>query len=226
MLESQHPVPTPMADNESAPSGAGNTCEQEFSFSSDAVSDLMPGSREPQATIHVELSTSSPTLRLAGDDTTDPFYIITTATIKYSKHPEKPITFNNGAYPLRVTAMASPAPGDRADLASPAIRGNAFTHLTEKSKPEKKISWRVLRPHIRQGPPLNLRDQARRTFMTVPTSGSVSVKHLYPRTPFREKNALPGEVYMVAFSPPGTPGVGTVSEDPPRTAALQPSIIR
>ncbi|KAL9634081.1 MAG: hypothetical protein Q9164_004303 [Protoblastenia rupestris] len=200
-----------MADNESASDGAQDRCKQEVSFSYYTAEDLILGVREPQAIIQVVLSTSSPTLSLTDDDTTNPFYIITTATIKYSKYPDKPITLNNGAYPRSVTAIASAIPGDRADLASPAIRGNAIADLTEKTNPKKKVSWRVTRPHIRQGPPPNLRDHAQRTFITVPVSGSVNVKHLYPRTKFKESNVLLGEVYAVAFNPPGTPGVGTVS---------------
>lgn len=200
-----------MVDNEFASHDAQDRCEQEIS-SSYTAEDLILGVRGPQAIIQVVLSISSPTLCVTDDDTADPFYIIITATIKYSKYPDKPITFNNGVFPRSVTAMASAIPGDRADLASPAIRGNAIADLTEKTNPKKKVSWRVARPHIRQGRPPNLRDHAQSTFITVPVSGSVSVKHLYPRTKFREDNVLPGEVYTVAFNPPGTPGVGAVSK--------------
>ena len=209
-MESHHQAPFAMADNESASCGAQDRCEKEVSFSYYTTEDLILGVREPQAIIQVVLSTSSPTLCLTDDDTTNPFYIITTATIKSSKSLEKPINLNNDAYPRSVTAMASAIPGDRADLASPAVRGNAIADLTEKTTPKKKVSWRVTRPHIRQGPPTNLSDYAQRTFITVPVSGSVSVKHLYPRTKSMESNVLPGEVYTVAFNPPGTPGVGMV----------------
>jgi hypothetical protein len=85
------------------------------------------------AIVYIMLTTSSPTLELSGSDEEDPFYLITTATIRSSTNPSSPITLHTGRFPVAVTALATIPPGGRTDLASPALQGHAIKDLVERS---------------------------------------------------------------------------------------------
>ena len=96
------------------------------------------------ATVHTTLSASSPTPRLSGSDITDPFYLLTTATIRSRIKPFSPINLNTGRYPMAVTALATVPPGGHTDLASPALQGQAIRGLVERGG-GKRIEWDSVR---------------------------------------------------------------------------------
>lgn len=156
------------------------------------------------ATIYITLSASSPTIRLSGSDEDDPFYLITTATIKSSTNPSSPITLHTGRYPVAVTALATHAPWERARVpleASPALRGHAIKALsleqTSGSKAGKKVDWDYFRTQAI--PPPNLGEDETFTWATVPVEGDLSVRHFLPREKLRECGVCVGEVYTTAL---------------------------
>ena len=149
------------------------------------------------ATIELFLRVSSPTLSLSKSDDTEPFYLIATARIKSNAHPSLPITLCSGRGGLSVTALAVPPACEKSNIASPALRGHAIRDVVEKDDPKKKIAW----PHYRSWaiPPFNLRDDKYMTFITVPATGSIEVKHYLPRSEFEKCGARAGETYITSL---------------------------
>lgn len=159
------------------------------------------------AIISITLTTSSPTIQLSGSDEDDPFYLITTATIKSNTNPSSPITLHTGRYPVGATALATHAPWERGLVpleASPALRGHAIKALsleqTSGSEARKKtVDWDYFRTQAI--PPPNLREDETFTWATVPVEGELSVRHFLPREKLRECGVCVGEVYTTALDP-------------------------
>ena len=148
------------------------------------------------AIVSITLSLSSPTLQLSGSDEDDPFYLITTATIKSSSNPSSPITLHTGRFPVAVTALATVPPGGRTDLASPALQGHAIKDLVERGG-GKKVEWDRVR--TQWVPPRNLREDKYFSWATVPAKGELVVRHFLPREKLRESGVCAGEVYTTAL---------------------------
>ena len=132
-------------------------------------SDSDDGRASLQATLAFSISTSSPQIDLSASDEKNPFRLIVSVRIQWSKEPSKPIT---------VCALRNAL-----DTGS-AVNLGAF-NMTSNTNPDKWLSLDLMptgRPHFEDDWPANLRDAME--FITIPSqeSGeSVKVEHILKR---------------------------------------------
>ncbi|MCJ1455896.1 hypothetical protein MMC28_006253 [Mycoblastus sanguinarius] len=140
---------------------------------------LIRPSSDPSVTIGLTLSTSASSLSLSSSE---PFYIIVTARILSTPHPDKSITL-----------QAHPSPLD-------ALSNRSFHNITCTTKPAKQIEiiaggWPQYRwdsEDLRSGWP----------FVSIPPrdQGSYSVRHELPRNKIEVADLQKGERYKVALT--------------------------
>jgi len=138
-------------------------------------------SANPLVTIGLTLSTSAPTLSVSA---TEPFYVVVTARILSTPHPDRPVTLLTHVSPL-----------DDLDT-----RG--FHNIICTNKPEKKIEIYPNYWSRYVWDPEDLRDTSSFKFVTIPPSGhgSYSVRHEVPLDKIKAANLEGGETYRVALT--------------------------